>query len=141
MIMLSAIAIFLGLLSNDRKVIEKMGTGITRILPYHGFSASISGGMVLSFMAMFGVPVSTTHVATGTIMGTGITRGAGAVQWGVVRQMITARILTIPVAVSGICYLAARMIFGLQSRKFFFRTSVICHRQHNRWQQLSAQCT
>ncbi|MCZ9313574.1 MAG: inorganic phosphate transporter [Methanocorpusculum sp.] len=113
-IVLSALAIALGLLSGGWKVIKKMGTGITRIRPYQGFSASMSGGMVLSFMTMFGVPVSTTHVATGTIMGTGVTRGAGAVRWGAVRQMVTAWILTIPAAaaVSGICYLAARLVFG-----------------------------
>ncbi|HJJ99738.1 MAG TPA: inorganic phosphate transporter, partial [Methanocorpusculum sp.] len=57
---------------------------------------------------------STTHVATGTIMGPGVTRGTGAVRWGAVRQMVTAWILTIPAAaaVSGICYLAARLVFG-----------------------------
>ncbi|HJK22509.1 MAG TPA: inorganic phosphate transporter, partial [Methanocorpusculum sp.] len=51
---------------------------------------------------------------TGTIMGTGVTRGTGAVRWGAVRQMVTAWILTIPAAaaVSGICYLAARLVFG-----------------------------
>ena len=76
-IVLSALAIALGLLSGGWKVIKKMGMGITHIRPYQGFSASMSGGMVLSFMTMFGVPVSTTHVATGTIMGTGVTRGAG----------------------------------------------------------------
>ncbi|MDV0442830.1 inorganic phosphate transporter [Methanorbis rubei] len=113
-IILSAVAISLGILSGGWKVIKKMGTGITKIQPYQGFSASMSGGLVLSFMTMFGVPVSTTHVATGTIMGTGVTRGTGAVKWGAVRQMITAWVLTIPAAaaVSGICYVVAQAIFG-----------------------------
>ncbi len=113
-IVLSALAISLGILSGGWKVIKKMGSGITKIRPYQGFSASISGGLVLSFMTMFGVPVSTTHVATGTIMGTGVTRGTGAVKWGAVRQMVTAWVLTIPAAaaVSGVCYLVARAIFG-----------------------------
>lgn len=113
-ILLSALAISLGLLSGGWKVIKKMGSGITQIRPYQGFSASISGGMVLSFMTTFGVPVSTTHVATGTIMGTRVTRGTGAVKWGAVRQMVTAWILTIPAtaAVSGVCYLVAQVVFG-----------------------------
>ncbi len=113
-IVLSALAISLGILSGGWKVIKKMGTGITRIRPYQGFSAAMSGGLVLSFMTMFGVPVSTTHVASGTIMGTGVTRGFGAVRWGAVRQMVTAWILTIPAAaaVSFVCYVVARAIFG-----------------------------
>ncbi|HJJ92482.1 MAG TPA: inorganic phosphate transporter [Methanocorpusculum sp.] len=112
-IVLSAVAISLGLLSGGWKVIKKMGTGITRIRSYQGFSASMSGGMVLSFMTMFGVPVSTTHIVTGTIMGTGVTRGAGAVRWVAVRQMVIAWILTIPAtaAVSGICYFVSQIVF------------------------------
>jgi PiT family inorganic phosphate transporter len=113
-LVLSAAALALGILSGGWKVIKKMGTGITRILPYQGFSAAMSGGLVLSFMTTFGVPVSTTHVTTGTVMGTGVTRGTGAVRWGTVRQMVTAWVLTIPAAaaVSGICYTVVRLVFG-----------------------------
>ncbi|MDO5846563.1 MAG: anion permease [Methanocorpusculum sp.] len=114
-ILASALAISLGILSGGWKVIKKMGTGITRIMPYQGFSASVSGGAVLSFMTMFGVPVSTTHVASGTIMGTGMTRGVGAVNWSTVRQMVTAWIITIPCAgaVSFVAYLVLAFVFGM----------------------------
>lgn len=114
-IILSALAIALGILSGGWKVIKKMGTGITKLMPYQGFSATVSGGLVLSFMTMFGVPVSTTHVASGTIMGTGVTKGTGAVNWSTVRQMITAWIITIPCAgaVSFIAYMILSLIFGL----------------------------
>ncbi len=113
-ILLSSLAIAVGLLSGGWKVIKKVGSGITRLLPYQGFSAAISGGAVLSFMTSFGVPVSTTHVASGTIMGTGLTRGAGAVNWSTIRQIITAWIITIPCAamVSFVIYSILSFIFG-----------------------------
>ena len=113
-ILLSGFAIAAGILSGGWKVIKKMGSGITRIQPYQGFSAAVSGGIVLSFMTSFGVPVSTTHVASGTIMGTGVTRGVGAVNWGNVRQMVTAWIITIPcsAAVSFLAYVIVALIFG-----------------------------
>ncbi len=113
-ILLSGFAIAAGILSGGWRVIKKMGTGITKILPYQGFSAAVSGGAVLSFMTSFGVPVSTTHVASGTIMGTGMTRGVGAVNWSNVRQMVTAWIITIPCAavVSFLAYIILSLVFG-----------------------------
>ena len=113
-ILTSALAITLGILSGGWKVIKKLGSGITRIMPYQRFSAAVSGGAVLSFMTMFGVPVSTTHCAAGTVMGTGVTRGVGAVNWRNVRQMVTAWIITIPCAgaVSFVAYFILSLIFG-----------------------------
>lgn len=113
-ILTSALAITLGIFSGGWKVIKKLGSGITRIMPYQGFSAAVSGGAVLSFMTMFGVPVSTTHCAAGTVMGTGVTRGVGAVNWRNVRQMVTAWIITIPCAgaVSFVAYFILSLIFG-----------------------------
>ena len=113
-IVLSALAISLGILVRGWKVIKKTGSGLTRIRPYQGFSAAIPGALVLSFMTRFGVPLSTTHAASVPILGTGVTRGTVAVKWGAVRQMVTAWVLTIPAAaaVSGVCYLVARAIFG-----------------------------
>lgn len=114
-VLASAGAISLGILSGGWKVIKKVGSGITRIMPYQGFSAAMSGGAVLSFMTMFGVPVSTTHCTAGTVMGTGVTRGVGAVNWRNVRQMVTAWIITIPCAgiVSFLGYFVVSLIFGL----------------------------
>ncbi len=113
-VLLSGFAIAAGILSGGWRVIKKMGMGITRILPYQGFSAAVSGGAVLSFMTSFGVPVSTTHVASGTIMGTGVTRGVGAVNWSTVRQMVTAWVITIPCAgvVSFLAYIILSFAFG-----------------------------
>jgi len=108
-ILVSALAISIGLLSGGWKVIRNLGSGITKILPYQGFSASLAAGSVLSFMVSFGVPVSSTHLTSGTIMGTGVTRGVGAVNWRTVRSMVIAWLITIPCAgvVSFIIYLSA----------------------------------
>jgi PiT family inorganic phosphate transporter len=105
-ILLSCGAIAMGTLLGGWRVVDKMANKITKIRPYQGFSASTAGGGVLSLMTAFGVPVSTTHAMTGSIMGVGSTRGYSAVKWGIVREIVAAWILTIPASalVSGICY-------------------------------------
>ncbi len=94
----SCAAISLGTLLGGWRVIDKLANRITRITPYQGFSASTSGGLVLSAMTMLGIPVSTTHAMSGAIMGVGTTQGSAAVRWGVVREIIIAWIITIPAA-------------------------------------------
>jgi len=78
-------------------VVETMGTKITKLRTYQGFCAETGGGVVLSFVTAFGVPVSTTHAISGAIMGVGATRGYSAVQWGIVRRIVTAWVITIPI--------------------------------------------
>ncbi|MDO8873050.1 MAG: inorganic phosphate transporter [Methanoregula sp.] len=96
-IVLSCAAIALGTLLGGWKVVKTMAKRITQLRPYQGFCAETSGGVVLSFITAFGVPVSTTHAITGAIMGVGASRGCSAVQWGIVRQIVTAWVLTIPI--------------------------------------------
>jgi Phosphate/sulphate permeases len=95
----SALAIGLGTLFGGWNVIERVATKITRIRPYQGFSAAVSGGLVLSAVITAGVPVATTHVINGTIVGVGVTRGKGAVQWHVFRTILLGWLITIPLAV------------------------------------------
>ncbi|MDD1678045.1 MAG: inorganic phosphate transporter [Methanomicrobiales archaeon] len=95
----SAAAIGLGTLFGGWGVIERVAKKITRIRPYQGFSATISGGMVLSAVITAGIPVSTTHVINGTIVGVGMTRGKSAVQWNVFRTIIVGWLITIPLAI------------------------------------------
>ncbi|MDD1673047.1 MAG: inorganic phosphate transporter [Methanomicrobiales archaeon] len=95
----SALAIGLGTLFGGWNVIERVAKRITRIRPYQGFSASVSAGLILSTMVNAGIPVSTTHVINGTIVGVGITRGRSAVQWGVFRTIIAGWLITIPLAI------------------------------------------
>lgn len=113
-ILTSSLAMSVGTLLGGWRVIDKMANKITRIRPYQGFAASATAGSVLSLMTIFGISVSTTHATTGAIMGVGATRGYSAVKWGVVREIVTAWILTIPAAaiVAGLCYVVGQAVFG-----------------------------
>ena len=94
----SAVAIGLGTVFGGWDVVDKMAKKITRIRPYQGFSAATAGSAVLAMVTSYGVPVSSTHVISGAIVGVGATRGRNAVQWEVVREMMTAWVITIPLA-------------------------------------------
>jgi PiT family inorganic phosphate transporter len=95
-IIISGTAIALGTFLGGWRVVETMATKITKLRPYQGFCAETGGGVVLAFVTAFGIPVSTTHAISGSIMGVGASRGYSAVQWGVVRRIVAAWILTIP---------------------------------------------
>lgn len=113
-ILLSSAAISLGTFLGGRRVIETMGHKITKLLPYQGFCAETGGGLVLFFVTMFGIPVSSTHSITGSIMGIGATRGYSAVKWGVVREIVATWIITIPASATvAFCFYHLLMIvFG-----------------------------
>jgi PiT family inorganic phosphate transporter len=97
-ILASATAMGLGTLLGGQRIITTMATRITHLTPAQGFAASAAGGVVLAGMAEAGIPVSTTHAISGSIMGVGATRGSGAVRWGVGRRIVGAWVLTIPAA-------------------------------------------
>jgi PiT family inorganic phosphate transporter len=99
-VLFSAIAIGLGTCFGGWQVVDKMARKITKIRPYQGFCAATTGSGVLSLVTVFGIPVSSTHVISGAIIGVGATRGKNAVQWDVVREMMTAWIVTIPLALA-----------------------------------------
>jgi PiT family inorganic phosphate transporter len=94
----SAVAIGLGTVFGGWDVVDKMAKKITKIRPYQGFSAATAGSATLAMVTSYGVPVSSTHVISGAIVGVGATRGKTAVQWEVVREMMTAWVITIPIA-------------------------------------------
>jgi PiT family inorganic phosphate transporter len=92
----AATAMGLGTFFGGYKVIKTLGVKVTRLRPYQGFAAETGGGLMLAIFAVFGIPASTTHAITGTIMGSGAARRKRAVRWGVGRQIIFAWIITIP---------------------------------------------
>jgi Phosphate/sulphate permeases len=96
-ILASCLAIAAGTLLGGWNVVNTLAKKITHLRPYQGFSAEAGGGIALSFITAFGVPVSTTHAISGAITGVGAIHGYTAVQWTVVRRIVTAWILTIPV--------------------------------------------
>lgn len=91
-------AIAIGTMSGGWRIIKTMGNRITRITPIEGFCAQTAGALTISISQMFKIPVSTTHVISGSIMGVGAIKRLSAVRWGVSLDMITAWVLTIPVS-------------------------------------------
>jgi PiT family inorganic phosphate transporter len=90
------IAIALGTMTGGWKIIETMGSRITKLSQHQGFSASLAGSIVLFGASALGIPVSTTHTITGSIIGAGTARRASAVRWGVARSVVMAWVITIP---------------------------------------------
>jgi PiT family inorganic phosphate transporter len=102
----SFIVIGLGTMSGGWKIVKTMGTKITKVTSLEGVSAETAGAVTLYLSEHFGIPVSTTHTITGSIIGAGITKRISAVRWGVTIQLLWAWILTIPVSalIAGILY-------------------------------------
>ncbi|PXW74484.1 PiT family inorganic phosphate transporter [Blastomonas natatoria] len=90
------VAIALGTLSGGWKIIETMGTRITKLSHQQGFCASSGGSVMLFAATAFGIPVSTTHTITGCVVGVGAARRASAVRWGVAGRVVIAWLITIP---------------------------------------------
>ncbi len=94
-IVLCAIAMALGTLSGGMKIIRTLSTRVAKLRPANGFAAELSSGLLILAASHFGLPVSTTQAASGSIMGAGYTGRVG-LNWGVVRSMVTAWVLTLP---------------------------------------------
>jgi PiT family inorganic phosphate transporter len=90
------IAMGLGTLTGGWRVIETMGTRITKLSQHQGFSASAGGSIMLFAASWLGIPVSTTHTVTGCVIGAGAARRASAVRWGIAGDVAIAWIITIP---------------------------------------------
>jgi PiT family inorganic phosphate transporter len=91
-------AIALGTMSGGWRIVKTMGSKITKITPLEGVSAETAGAITLFFTERFGIPVSTTHTITGSIIGVGLTKRLSAVRWGVTINIIWAWVITIPVS-------------------------------------------
>jgi len=92
----AASAMGLGTFFGGYKVIKTLGLKITRLKPYQGFAAQTGGGVMLAIFALLGIPASTTHAITGSVMGAGAARRIRAVRWKVSRQLIFYWVITIP---------------------------------------------
>jgi inorganic phosphate transporter, PiT family len=89
-------AISLGTLFGGWKVIKTLGLSLTDLKPVHGFCAETAGAITIIGTSLAGIPVSTTHTITGSIMGVGMTRRLSAVRWVVAQKIVIAWVLTIP---------------------------------------------
>jgi inorganic phosphate transporter, PiT family len=108
-------AIALGTLSGGWRIVQTMGSKITKLQPFGGFAAETSGAITLFMASALGVPVSTTHTITGAIVGVGAVKRISAVRWGVAQQIVWAWILTIPAsaAIGAFAYQSVHLIFGV----------------------------
>jgi PiT family inorganic phosphate transporter len=92
----AAIAIGLGTMAGGWNVIKTLGMKMLHLKPVHGFAAETGASLVLTASAHFGVPVSTTHTITGSILGVGAATRIKAVRWGVAGKIIYAWVFTLP---------------------------------------------
>lgn len=91
-------AIAIGTMSGGWRIVKTMGTKITKVTPLEGFVAETAGALTLYFSEWKGIPVSTTHTITGSIIGVGAVKRLSAVRWGVTINLVLAWIITIPIS-------------------------------------------
>ncbi len=114
-VLLAHAAIGLGTLSGGWRIIHTMGSRITKLQPVNGFAAETGAAAAVFLATTLGIPVSTTHAITGSIVGVGATRRLSAVRWGVAAQIVWAWIFTIPAAaVLGMSMQMALGAFGIR---------------------------
>ncbi len=94
----SFVVIALGTMSGGWNIVKTMGSKITKVTSLEGVAAETAGAVTLYMTEHMGIPVSTTHTITGSIIGVGITKRVSAVRWGVTINLLWAWILTIPVS-------------------------------------------
>ena len=109
-----AVAMGGGTISGGVRIIKTMGTKIIDLKPVDGFAAETSAAVTILAASHLGMPVSTTHVLSGAIMGVGSSRRVSAVRWGVTVRIMWAWVLTIPVSavVAWACYLLLHLALG-----------------------------
>jgi PiT family inorganic phosphate transporter len=105
-------AMGLGTLIGGWRIVHTMGSKITRLTPMQGFCAETGGAIALFGATWLGVPVSTTHTITGSIVGVGAARKVSAVRWNVATNIVVAWIITLPAAaiIGSVFYLLARAL-------------------------------
>jgi len=106
---LAATSIALGTFFGGWRIVRTLGFRMTRLDPVHGFSIETASAATIITSSVLGIPVSTTHVVSGGVMGSGATMGASSVRWGIARRIIWAWLLTIPLC----AVISACAYFGL----------------------------
>jgi inorganic phosphate transporter, PiT family len=105
-------AMGLGTLFGGWRIVHTMGSKITRLTPVQGFCAETGGAMTLFAATWLGIPVSTTHTITGSIVGVGAARKVSAVRWNVASSIVTAWVITLPAAgmIAALFYLLSGLV-------------------------------
>jgi PiT family inorganic phosphate transporter len=107
------VTIAIGTMFGGWRIVKTMGQRITKIRPVGGFCAELSGSITLFLATSLGIPVSTTHTITGSIVGVGSTQNVSAVRWGLAGNIIWAWVLTIPCSafMAGLAWWVGRQLF------------------------------
>ncbi|HEV7868490.1 MAG TPA: inorganic phosphate transporter [Chthoniobacteraceae bacterium] len=92
-----AVVMAAGTAAGGWRIIATMGHKMVRLQPVHGFAAETTAGVIISTASHFGIPLSTTHVISTSIMGVGAMKRFSAVKWGLVRRIVWAWVFTLPV--------------------------------------------
>ena len=92
-----AVTMAAGTAGGGWRIIKTMGHKMVKLQPVHGFAAETTAALIIHGASTLGVPVSTTHVISTSIMGVGATKRLSAVKWGVVQRILWAWVLTLPI--------------------------------------------
>jgi PiT family inorganic phosphate transporter len=99
-LVLGGFGIVLGLSTWGYRVIYTIGSKITEVTPTRGFSAELSTAFVVLVFSKLGMPISTSHVIVGSVLGVGFARGLASVDYRVIKNIIYSWLLTLPVAMA-----------------------------------------
>jgi PiT family inorganic phosphate transporter len=107
------VTIAIGTMFGGWRIVKTMGQRITKVRPVGGFCAELSGSITLFLATSLGIPVSTTHTITGSIVGVGSTQAVSAVRWGLAGNIVWAWVLTIPCSafMAGLAWWVGRQLF------------------------------
>lgn len=114
MLLLGAIGIVVGVVTYGYKVMATIGNKITQLTPTRGYAATVAASIVVVVASGVGMPVSTTHIAVGAVIGVGIARGIGALDMRVIGGIILSWIITVPIAgvLAAMVFHILRAVFG-----------------------------
>jgi len=98
MLGIGGIGIVIGLATWGYRVMETVGRKITELTPSRGFAAELAAALTIVLASRLGIPVSTTHILVGSVLGVGVARGIGALDLRVVGRILTSWVATLPIA-------------------------------------------
>lgn len=112
-ILICSLALALGVSSGGWRIMKTLGTRLYKVRPVHGFSAQACASIIIYLSSLFGYPVSTTQIASSSILGAGSAQGFGSVRWGVGKQIFLTWIITIPgsAALAAVLFLIFKLFF------------------------------